>query len=74
MRLQLVNDAKLCNGHLKCCAVAPNLLTSAEHEDDEWTVAIKGQSIDVPSELVEEAEAAVALCPEEAYTLVQIDG
>lgn len=74
MGLRLINDAKLCNGHLRCCAVAPDLLTSEEHQDDEWTVAIKGQSIDVPVALREQAEAAVSLCPEEAYTLVKTDG
>lgn len=72
--LRLVNNAKRCNGHLSCCAVAPDLLQVEEHPDREWTVAIRGLSIEVPPELRKQAEAAVRRCPEEAYSLVEDGG
>lgn len=71
MSLRLINDGELCNGHLTCCAVAPDLLSV--DEVDAWSVAIKGQTIEVPPELREQAERAEALCPEEAYSLVETD-
>lgn len=71
--MRLVNDARLCNGHLRCCAVAPDLLEIRENEDAEWTVSIRGQTIDVPPALEEQAREAVVNCPEEAYALIDTD-
>ena len=71
MALRLINNAARCNGHLSCCAVAPDLLQMEEHADREWTVAIRGMAIDVPPELRAQAQAAVRRCPEEAYTLIE---
>lgn len=69
----LVNNAERCNGHLNCCARAPTLLAVDDSPDKEWTVSIRGQSIEVPPELEDQAREAEAACPEGAYTLENTD-
>lgn len=67
--MRLVNNAERCNGHLNRCARAPDLLTVDESADKEWTVSIRGRTIEVPPELEDQAREAEAGCPEMAYTL-----
>jgi ferredoxin len=71
--MRLVNNAERCNGHLNCCARAPDLLTVDESPDKEWTVSIRGRTIEVPPELEDQAREAEEACPEMAYTLLDAD-
>lgn len=63
--MNLSVDASACVGHGQCYTVAPNLLS----DDDEGFVTLRGSSMDVPDDLVDEARNAVAVCPERAVTL-----
>lgn len=57
-------DADLCTGHARCAALAPELFT-----DDDRGYGIVIGSGDVAAEFVEQANRAVAACPERAITL-----
>jgi ferredoxin len=64
MRLSI--DADQCTGHGRCYRVAPDLLTF----DDEGYVTLRGDSIEVPGDLLAAAEEAAGSCPEEAISLI----
>ena len=63
--MKLTVDGASCMGHGRCYQMAPELFSC----DDEGFVTIRGQTIDVPGDLVEAAEDAEATCPEQAITL-----
>jgi len=54
-------------GHGRCYAVAPDLLS----DDEEGFVAQAGQDLDVPAELVGQAQDAAGACPEYAITFTK---
>ncbi|MDV2478386.1 ferredoxin [Rhodococcus zopfii] len=56
-----------CMGHGRCYAVAPDLLS----DDEEGFVAQAGQDLDVPAELVGQAQDAAGACPEYAITFTR---
>lgn len=64
----LAVDADRCQGHAHCyLTAAPALLTG----DDEGYVSISGSRIEVPSDHLDAARAAVLACPENAITLAE---
>jgi len=56
--------AELCQGHNRCCLVAPELFES----DEEGNAKVRGEGI-VAANLVPKARLAVANCPEHAVRL-----
>ncbi len=60
-------DADKCMGHGRCYSVAPDLLT----DDEEGFVAQRGQLVELPDELADQAQDAVFACPESAITTRQ---
>jgi ferredoxin len=57
-------DAEACTGHGRCYVLAPEVF---EPDDEGHSV---GLFEDVPPELLDKAQLAVANCPESAITLV----
>jgi ferredoxin len=62
-------DGELCMGHGRCYRMLPDLLTY----DDEGFVAIRDDSVGVPTELLATAEDVAATCPEGAISLTADD-
>jgi len=60
-------DADKCMGHGRCYSVAPDLLT----DDEEGFVAQRGQTVEVPDKLADQAQDAVFACPESAIAIRQ---
>jgi ferredoxin len=60
-------DAARCMGHGRCYSAAPDLLS----DDEEGFVAQRGNSWEVPADLLEGAREAANACPESAITLLQ---
>ena len=58
-------DADRCMGHGRCYSVAAGLLS----DDEEGFVAQRGQTIEVPDGLLEDAQEAADACPEGAISL-----
>ncbi len=56
-----------CQGHSRCCMLAPELFDS----DDLGYAHVRGEGI-VPSELVDKAKLAVANCPEFAIIIKKV--
>ena len=68
MKLRLLIDDNVCQGHGRCCSMnAPGLL----HPDDDGFVTPRGQEIPVPPAQEGLARDAVAGCPESAIRLVE---
>jgi ferredoxin len=67
MTARLSVDESRCMGHGRCYDAAPGLLS----DDDEGFVTLRGQSMTVPGEFLDEARRAVAACPERAVQLVE---
>jgi ferredoxin len=63
-RVKLRIDAEACTGHGRCYVLAPEVF---EPDDEGHSV---GLFDDVPPELLDKAQLAVANCPESAITLV----
>lgn len=63
-RLAIV--AERCQGHNRCCLVAPELFEA----DDEGNAQVKGDG-SVPAGLEAKAKRAVANCPEHAVRLTE---
>ena len=59
-------DGERCQGHNRCCAVAPELFEA----DDLGNARVKGDGA-VPAGLEAKAKLAVANCPEHAVRLTQ---
>jgi ferredoxin len=59
-------DEARCTGHGRCYDAAPGLLS----DDDEGFVTLRGRSMEVPADQVEEARRAALACPERAVSLV----
>ena len=57
-------DSAICQGHNRCCLVAPELFES----DDEGHARVRGDGV-VPAGLLQKARLAVANCPEHAVRL-----
>lgn len=62
LEMQLHLNREICSGHGRCYTVAPSLF----QDDDEGYGHLKVE--DVPAELKDEAELALASCPEGAIT------
>lgn len=60
-------DAGKCMGHGRCYAVAPGLLA----DDEEGFVAQRGQTWQIPEELLATARLAAGACPEGAITIAE---
>ncbi|MFD0688612.1 ferredoxin [Actinomadura fibrosa] len=58
-------DADKCMGHGRCYTAAADMLS----DDDEGFVAQRGQTLQVPDGLLEEARDAADACPEGAISL-----
>jgi len=61
-------EADLCQGHNRCCAVAPELFEA----DDLGNAHVKGDGA-VPPALAERARLAVKNCPEHAVRITEAD-
>ena len=61
-------ESERCQGHNRCCAVAPELFEA----DDLGNARIKGDGA-VPPALEEKARLAVQNCPEHAVRLSEAD-
>jgi ferredoxin len=59
-------DAERCQGHNRCCSVAPELFEA----DDMGNARVKGDGV-VSAALEAKARLAVANCPEHAVRLTQ---
>ena len=66
MTARLSVDEVRCTGHGRCYDAAPGLLS----DDDEGFVTLRGRSMEVPADQVEEARRAALACPERAVSLV----
>ena len=62
--LSVTINQELCQGHNRCCRVAPELFES----DELGNARVKGDG-SVTAELLAKAELAVANCPENAIRL-----
>lgn len=58
--------SELCQGHNRCCRVAPELFES----DELGNAKVKGDG-NVTDELLSKAELAVANCPENAVQIIR---
>jgi ferredoxin len=65
-KLKVVVDRACCQGHNRCCALAPELFES----DDEGYAVVIGEGI-VSAALESKARLAVVNCPEQAIQLVE---
>lgn len=61
-------DSERCQGHNRCCAVAPELFEA----DDLGNARVKGDGT-VPPALAEKARLAVKNCPEHAVRMSEAD-
>ena len=57
-------DGELCTGHGRCYVLAPEVF---EPDDEGHSVGLVD---DIPAELLDKAQLAVANCPESAITIV----
>jgi ferredoxin len=64
--MKLHVDEFMCQGHGRCYALAPEILSE---DEGEGFVSIRGQTISVPEEHADAARRAAGACPEEAITL-----
>jgi len=62
--LSVTINQELCQGHNRCCRVAPELFES----DELGNARVKGDGL-VTEELLAKAELAIANCPENAICL-----
>ena len=65
MKLTVRSD--LCRGHGRCYDLAEDFL----EDDDEGFVSVRGQTVDVPADQVEDVRNAAASCPEGAITILE---
>ncbi|MFP6773591.1 MAG: ferredoxin [Alphaproteobacteria bacterium] len=63
MRIRI--DAERCQGHNRCCALAPEIFDA-----DELGAAIALHDGEVPKELEDKASLAMSNCPEYAITSI----
>ncbi len=63
MKLRIDNDA--CTGHGRCYVLAPEVF---EPDDEGHSVGLVD---DIPAELLDQAQLAVANCPESAISIVE---
>ena len=61
-------ESELCQGHNRCCAVAPELFEA----DDLGNAHVKGDGT-VPPALAAKARLAVKNCPEHAVRIAETD-
>jgi ferredoxin len=67
MSAKLSVDESRCTGHGRCYTVVPKLLS----DDDEGFVTLRGSSMEITDDQLDDAEEAVAACPERAITLTR---
>jgi ferredoxin len=65
--VKLTVSSELCMGHGRCYSLAEDLL----EYDDEGFVTARGQVVDVPADLVDDARNAAGSCPERAIQLLE---
>ena len=66
-QMKITADHRLCSGHARCAAVAPEVFTL----DDNGFIAFSEK--DVPPEQAGLARRGVRACPERALTLIEDD-
>jgi len=64
--MKLIVSSDLCRGHGRCYDLAEDFL----EDDDEGFVTVRGQTVDVPADQVENVRNAAATCPEGAITIL----
>jgi ferredoxin len=64
--VKIAVDADACTGHGRCYALAPDVY--APDERGHCELLVEG---DIPAELVEQARAGEANCPERAITVTE---
>ncbi|MEZ5233017.1 MAG: ferredoxin [Acidimicrobiia bacterium] len=64
MKIQVIADK--CQGHNRCYVLAPELF-----DVDDYGYATAANDGDVPAEMVEKANLAVANCPEHAIVVLE---
>jgi ferredoxin len=64
MKLTVRSD--LCRGHGRCYALAEDFL----EDDDEGFVTVRGQTVEVPEDQVDDVRNAAGSCPEGAITII----
>jgi ferredoxin len=65
MKLTVRSD--VCRGHGRCYDLAEDFL----EDDDEGFVTVRGQTVDVPADQMEDVRNAAASCPEGAITILE---
>ncbi|GAA1541348.1 ferredoxin [Nocardioides humi] len=65
----VVEDFIRCTGHGRCYSEAPDLLDY----DDEGFVSVRHAPLEITDADIEDAEAAVAACPEAALRIIEED-
>lgn len=66
MTAKLFVDFAKCTGHGRCYNESPNLLTY----DEEGFVSVRHAPLALTEDQLEDAEAAVAACPEQAMSII----
>lgn len=66
LRVQI--DPELCQGHGRCYDLAPEVFG----EDEDGYAVLRSDDGRVPAEFEDDARLAVANCPEEALSLVEV--
>ena len=59
-------DSEKCQGHNRCYVLAPELF-----EVNDYGYATEANGGEVPADMVEKAELAIANCPEHAISVVE---
>lgn len=62
--MKIAVDLKVCSGHGRCYSLAPEVY---EADDDGYCA---NESIDVPTELEDQARIGVRSCPERAISVI----
>lgn len=65
--MKLTVSSDLCRGHGRCYDLAEDFLD----DDDEGFVTVRGLTVDVPTDQVEDVRNAAASCPEGAITILE---
>jgi ferredoxin len=65
--MKLTVSSDLCRGHGRCYDLAEDFL----EDDDEGFVTVRGRTVVVPADQVEDVRNAAASCPEGAITIIE---
>jgi ferredoxin len=67
---ELAVDGQACMGHGRCYSAIPDMLA----DDEEGYVTLRGSSMQVPADRLDDARLIVASCPEQAISLHELNG